>query len=59
MKKGIDWTPSFNNISLFFSLLSPSSPISLPCSLCWVKNGLLLVGRGHIVKVQSHKLIIN
>ncbi|XP_003382724.1 PREDICTED: vacuolar protein sorting-associated protein 41 homolog [Amphimedon queenslandica] len=29
------------------------SPISLPCSLCWVKNGLLLVGRGHIVKVAE------
>lgn len=39
---------------LFVSkLFISNSPTVLPCSLCWVSNGLLLVGRGHLVKVSN------
>jgi hypothetical protein len=31
------------------------SPTVFPCSLCWVKSGSLLVGRGHLVKLAEIK----
>ena len=36
-------------------LLSGRSPAYLPSSLCWAESGVLLVGKGHLVKVREER----
>ena len=42
-----------SKLSVYLSCTHTGSPTFLPCSLFWQESNVLLVGRGHIVKVSK------